>query len=211
MSRIKSFLDLPFSRRLQVLSFKWLRAVTRLIHARRLRKCGPRTAVGTPLYWTPEFISVESDVLIWPGCRIEGMHGAENGPPHSHIGHRVSLQQHCHIVAAGFLSIGDDTTISFNVMITDVDHEYEAFDHNVMHQPLRYRPTSLGRCCFIGAGAKLLAGTRLGDNCVVGANSVVRGQFPDGCVLAGVPARVIKRYHFQQREWRSVNADGEFI
>jgi tetrahydrodipicolinate N-succinyltransferase len=49
----------------------------------------------------------------------------------------------------------------------------------VLYQPITMRKTSIGPNCFIGAGAKILAGTTLGRKCVVGANAVVRGDFPD--------------------------------
>jgi hypothetical protein len=47
---------------------------------------------------------------------------------------------------------------------------------------------------WLGAGAVILPGTRLGRNTVVGAGAVVRGDYPDHAVLAGVPAKVVRRY-----------------
>jgi serine O-acetyltransferase len=52
------------------------------------------------------------------------------------------------------------------------------------------RPT-VGDGVIIGAGAKVLGGIVLGDNCRVGANSVVLSDLPPGCLAVGVPARVI--------------------
>lgn len=195
------------SRRLQALSFCWSRLVTATLHRSRLRRCGPGTIVRPPLFWTPENISLGADVLLWDGCRIEAIdqYGTARFSPHIVLGDGVSLQQHCHLVAAGELGIGNGTTISFGVMITDVDHDYAEAGANVLEQPLRLRPTSIGRHCFIGAGARLLAGTRLGDNCIVGANAVVRGHFGDNCVLAGVPARVVKRHDTGTGRWEAVD------
>jgi acetyltransferase-like isoleucine patch superfamily enzyme len=53
---------------------------------------------------------------------------------------------------------------------------------------------SLGENCFIGAGAKLLAGTVLGRQCIVGANAVARGHFDDYSVITGIPGRVVSAY-----------------
>ena len=47
---------------------------------------------------------------------------------------------------------------------------------------------------WIGAGAIVLPGSCIGRHVVVGAGSVVRGQVPDHCVVAGVPARIIRSY-----------------
>ena len=64
--------------------------------------------------------------------------------------------------------------------------------------------TSIGDNCFIGFGACIQAGTVLGKQCVVGANSVVRGVFPDHCVIVGAPARIVKRYDPATNRWEKV-------
>ena len=51
----------------------------------------------------------------------------------------------------------------------------------------------IGKNCFIGCNSIILKGTVLGDGCVVGAGAVVAGKFEDGSIVAGNPARVIKR------------------
>ena len=55
------------------------------------------------------------------------------------------------------------------------------------------KPIKIGKNCFIGCNSIILKGTVLGDGCVVGAGAVVSGKFEDNCVIAGNPARVIKR------------------
>ena len=47
----------------------------------------------------------------------------------------------------------------------------------------------------------ILPGTKLGKHCVVGANSVVSGEFPDYCVIVGAPARIVKHYDFEIHKW----------
>jgi serine O-acetyltransferase len=51
----------------------------------------------------------------------------------------------------------------------------------------------LGSNIFIGAGAKVLGPIKIGDNVKIGANAVVTHDVPDGCTVAGVPARIIKQ------------------
>lgn len=55
------------------------------------------------------------------------------------------------------------------------------------------------------------AGTVLGKQCIVGANSVVRGDFPDYCVIVGAPARVVKRYDPQREGWYKTDNKGMFV
>jgi acetyltransferase-like isoleucine patch superfamily enzyme len=100
--------------------------------------------------------------------------------------------------------------ISADVMITDNDHAYGEIHQKVMNQALVVSPTTIGKYCFLGMGARIMAGTVLGDNCIVGSNAVVSGIFPGYVVLAGIPARIIKRYDFAAKQWRRTNSGGEF-
>lgn len=204
---------MPPSRRRQFWALKRDLLITRTLHAVRLRRCGKHSIVQAPLFWTPEFIELGDRVLIWRGCRIEALseYGGERYTPLIRIGNGASLQQSCHIVAATELTIGDETTISSGVFITDSDHSYETPDVNVLNQPLLVRQTRIGRSCFVGVGARILAGTRLGDHCIVGANVVVRGDFPAYSVIAGIPARIVKRFDAATGTWRRTNSEGRFL
>jgi serine O-acetyltransferase len=57
----------------------------------------------------------------------------------------------------------------------------------------KYGVPVIGDNVYLGAGAKILGDIRLGNGVIVGANSVVLHDVPDHCVVAGVPAKVIKR------------------
>jgi serine O-acetyltransferase len=50
----------------------------------------------------------------------------------------------------------------------------------------------IGGNCMIGAGAKIIGDVTIGNNCDIGMNAVVTHSFPDNCVIAGVPARLIR-------------------
>lgn len=54
---------------------------------------------------------------------------------------------------------------------------------------------------FIGFGTSIQAGTILGKNVIVGANSFVRGSFPDYTIIGGVPAKILKIYDHTTKEW----------
>lgn len=53
-------------------------------------------------------------------------------------------------------------------------------------------PITIGNDVYIGIKTIILPGTKIGNRCIVGAGSVVKGEFPDNSVIAGVPAKVIK-------------------
>lgn len=118
-----------------------------------------------------------------------------------HIGNGVGISG-ATIYARKGISIGDNTAIGGNVKILDNDfHPIEAekrvrllTDPNGGNSDLiPSREIRIGKNCFIGCNAIILKGTVLGDNCVVGAGAVVSGKFDDNCVIAGNPARVIRK------------------
>jgi acetyltransferase-like isoleucine patch superfamily enzyme len=205
--RLRRLWNQPLSRKIQYCWFLWAKLKTQYLYTWRLRSCGRGSIVVRPLFWTPEVVSIGDSVFIWPGCRIEGIDlagGPGTSPPHISIGEGVTMQQNCHITAGGNLVIEAGTTILFDVMITDVDHRYEEFGSRIIDQPMDVIPTRIGRNCFVGSGAKILAGTTLGESCVVGANSVVRGDFPAGAVIAGIPGRIVKQYDIVGGVWDRV-------
>ena len=68
-------------------------------------------------------------------------------------------------------------------------------------QPLIHLPISIGRGCWIGQNVTVLPGVTLGDNVIVGAGSIVTSSFPSNVIIAGSPAKVIKRFNFEQKKW----------
>lgn len=122
----------------------------------------------------------------------------------------VSIEQRCHITAADELVVGKNTLISFDVSIQDTDHEYQTLGVPITQQALHVKKTRIGENCFLGSGVKIQAGTILGKHCVVGANAVVRGEFPDYCVIVGIPAKIVKCYDVITKQWKKTDAKGNF-
>ncbi|HVS95284.1 MAG TPA: acyltransferase [Puia sp.] len=93
----------------------------------------------------------------------------------------------CYIQGKGGISIGDYTQVGPNVVIVSANHD--PYDSR-KHVPAR---VTIGKYCWLGAGAKIMPGVELGDWTIVGAGAVVTRSFPGGyCILGGVPARQIK-------------------
>jgi len=92
------------------------------------------------------------------------------------------------------VDIGSDVQTGPYVYITDQNHGYEDPDEVVHVQWPNDVPVIIGDGSWLGTGVVVLPGTELGRNTVVAAGAVVRGVFPDHCVLAGVPARIVRRY-----------------
>ena len=141
------------------------------------------------------YIYLGNNILIRDGARIEAyMENIKGKTPSIVIHDNVSIEQHVHIISGGGLSIGKNTTISANVFISNLNHSYSEKDVHILKQKKMLKETYIGENCFIGYGSCVLPGTILGKQCIVGANSVVRGVFPDYSVIAGNPAKLIRNF-----------------
>lgn len=119
-----------------------------------------------------------------------------------HLGTNVTVNMNCTFVDCNTITVGDDTMISSSVQLYTSTHPVEAADRLVDGWDPgsgRYRwntyakPISIGDRCWLGGGVIVLPGITIGDGSVVGAGSVVTRDVPPDCVVAGNPARVIRR------------------
>jgi len=213
LTELKKFINLPLSRKLQFFSSAYHKLKTQAYYKLMFKKMGKKSVIKNPLFLTPEYISIGENVFIRDDARLECVveKDEQKFMPHLIIEDGVSIEQRVHITSADILVIGKNTMISFDVSIQDTDHEYEDLNLPISNQPLKVQKTHIGENCFIGSGAKIQAGTILGKHCVVGTNAVVRGTFPDYCVIVGVPAKIVKRYDEKSRMWKKTNNKGEFL
>lgn len=88
------------------------------------------------------------------------------------------------------VKIGNNVFIAPNCGIYTAGHPIDAYIRN---QGLEYaKSITIGNDVWIGGGVQILPGVKIGNNCVIGAGSVVNKDIPDGVVAAGNPCRVIK-------------------
>jgi serine acetyltransferase len=142
------------------------------------------------------WISIGADTLVGAHVSLSaGMGpGQDLGPePVVRIGDRCSIGRGSHIVGHHSLEIGDDVYTGPYVYVTDQNHAYADPDVPIGRQWPTDEPVSIGPGGWLGANVVVLPGTTLGRNVTVAAGSVVRGDFPDHCVVAGVPGKVVRR------------------
>ncbi len=94
------------------------------------------------------------------------------------------------------------------VYISDCSHQYGP-NMDIMDSPLEFKPVEIGDHCFVGIGSCIMPGVHMGNYVVVGANSVVTKDVPDYCMVAGSPARVIKKWDNGKYEWVRFSNVGE--
>lgn len=176
---------------------KYLWAARAVVYKMTFGRIGNMTYIGRPTFIEGrKNIYIGNRVRVFPGIRMEAI-----GNGTIKIGDNTAIEQNVHITSGGGVHIGNDVTIVANVCITNIDHQYEDIDKSVLNQGIKVTDTKIGDGCFIGFGAVIQAGTTLGTHCIVGANAVVRGNFPDYSVIVGVPARIVKRYNAKTGQW----------
>jgi serine acetyltransferase len=97
------------------------------------------------------------------------------------------------ITAHERVELGDHVYTGQGVFITDASHGYQDPVTPIGRQFGRHEPVVVGAGSWLGHGAVVLPGSRIGRNVVVAAGAVVRGVVPDHAVVAGNPARVVRR------------------
>lgn len=179
-----------------------------LIYKPFFGKFGFPSYIGKPVFiGNFKRIFIGKRVRIFPGARIEVI----SNDASIVFEDNISIGQNLHITSAGNLVICKNTTIAENVMITNVDHNYTQINKHILEQNHIMKETHIGANCFIGYGVVIQAGTILGKQCIVGANAVVRGEFSDYCVIAGIPAKIVKRYDLITKQWKKTDVKGNFI
>jgi abequosyltransferase len=167
--------------------------VTRPYWSRRFAAFGKNTIVHKPM-WVQggHQIAIGDDTLILHGAWLSVEQQAWDRPPHVlQIGSRVGIRPSCVISASESIVIEDDVIIASFSTVIDSDHTFAAGHPNVMHNPVTTAPVHIGRGTWIAERVAVLGGSQIGRCCIIGANSVVRGEIPDYSIAVGSPARAV--------------------
>jgi acetyltransferase-like isoleucine patch superfamily enzyme len=148
-----------------------------------------------------ENISIGKNVTIQYNTRIAAM-------PHTGaelcqliIGDGAYIGCFNHIYATKSIIIESNVLIADRVYISDNIHDYSNPLVPVKDQGvIQKKEVVIGSGCWIGENVSII-GASVGKNSVVGANSVVLEDIPDYCVVAGIPARILKKYNFETLRW----------
>ena len=108
------------------------------------------------------------------------------------IGAKTVLGQECTISAYKHVRIGEQCVIADRAMFIDFDHGMVEVERPIRQQGIYMRDVDVGSNVWVGYGACVLRGVRVGDNAVIGTNAVVTADVPANAVVGGVPAKVIR-------------------
>ena len=126
--------------------------------------------------------------------------------PSLHIGKNVQIGDNFTCYCSDKLVIQDNCLIASGVMITTENHGTNPeIKESYAETALESKPIEIENGCWIGEKAMILPGVRIGERSIIAAGSVVTKPFPSYCIIAGVPAKIIKRYNMLTHRWESEN------
>lgn len=124
------------------------------------------------------------------------------------VGDNCNIGDNVHIVAMEHVTIGNNCLFASKVFVSDTSHgRYDNIDPDSSpdscpnDRKLYTKPVHIGNNVWIGENAVILLGVSIGNGCIIGANSVVTHDLPDGVIAAGAPAKIIKYYDNDNKKW----------
>ncbi len=197
MPLLRTLLSPPFHA--LVRAVEWVGAITPGTRAAdRFASFGHASAIAYPQATVigEQSIHIGTGTLVGRHCTLSVGYGVLDTTVRERglvIGDRCVVGARCTFTAHESIVVGDDVWFGQSVFVSDASHGYADPDTPIGKQFGEHDPIEIGSGSWIGHGAVILPGARIGRNVVVGAGSVVRGTVPDHSVVVGVPARVVRR------------------
>lgn len=158
------------------------------------------------------FISFGKQLTTGYWCRFEVFPTDNDDRKRLIIGDNIQMNDFVHICALDRVEIGDGCLFASHVYISDNSHgRYEGRDMDSDpeiapdHREYITAPVKIGKNVWLGEGVIVLPGVTIGDGCVIGAHSVVNKDIPAASIAVGSPAKVVKRFDYEQKRWMIVN------
>lgn len=140
------------------------------------------------LVFHPENVSLGRNVYVGHQTILKGYYRNQ-----LRIGDETWIGQQCFLHAAGGIAIGARVGVGPGVKILTSQHREAGRATPVLFSPIAFAPVAIEDDADVGVGAIVLPGVTVGRGAVVGAGAVVTRDVPAFAVVAGVPARVLRR------------------
>ena len=178
-----------------MLTPKYARLYWRYLWRRWLTTAGRRWETNGPVFFGRDLelqvgkrgkLKFGRFVWIGDGSKIRCHEGVVE------IGEKTVMGQECTISAYQNVRIGEQCVIADRAMFIDFDHGIVEVERPIRQQGIYKRDVRVGANVWVGYNACFLRGTTVGDNSVIGTNTVVTRDIPANAVVAGAPARIVR-------------------
>jgi acetyltransferase-like isoleucine patch superfamily enzyme len=155
----------------------------------------------------PDLTSIGENVIILEHCWLSVVECVEGVVPKLVIGDHCRIGRFAEIACVGSVTFEPEVLTADRIFIGDTYHRYQDADMPVLYQPMADpMPVVIGRGSFLGVGATVLRGVTVGQNAYVAAGAVVTEDVPPYTIVAGNPARPIRRYDAERKEWVGISS-----
>lgn len=190
------------------LSNKIAKIKTRLLYNRQFAKIGfnsfikkPDQVIGSKNIFIGDNVRIEKGSVLYAINKYSDF----SYSPCIKIGNNVYINRYANITACNNIIIEDGVSFGPNVFICDFNHSYENINESIISSSLKSNGSvTIGAGSWLGANVFVSNNVKIGKHCVVAANSVVTKSIDDYCVVAGIPAKVIKKYNIDKQIWEVV-------
>lgn len=115
------------------------------------------------------------------------------------LGNNVALGKNVSIYCFEKIKIGDYSELGQDTKIYDHDHDFRV-EGGYKERKFKTSPVVIGENVWIGCNVVILRGTKIGNNCVVGAGCVLKGEYPDNTVITQKRDTMVKKYEYVEKE-----------
>jgi acetyltransferase-like isoleucine patch superfamily enzyme len=182
----------------------------RLLYPRLLGACGRNVVFGQNVVLRhPGKIRIGDNVVVDDNCLLDAKGDTNGGITIGSgvfvgrntilsckngdiaVGDRANIGFNCELFSASLVTVGADSLLAAYCYVIGGDHEHDDLSKPVTAQGRQSKGVSVGEGVWMGAGAKILDGVRIGPHAIIGAGAVVRVDVPEYAVAAGRPARIL--------------------
>lgn len=175
---------------------KWIKwFVNPFLHNKGINSCIRRRTRLDVVPWNKFSLGQEST--------IEDFTAINNGVGDVIVGDRTRIGLSNTLI--GPIHIGNDVRLAQNVVLSGLNHNYTEIDSPIHEQGVSTKQIVIEDESWIGANVVVVPGVTIGKHSIVAAGSVVTKNVPAYSVAAGNPARLLKQYDFNTKQWKKIN------
>ena len=155
----------------------------------------------------PQFVSIDDDTYVDVNAELCANQTLEGIVPSIKVGKRCKVGPYCCLGCDNMIVLEDEVRLAPHVHITDRNHVYADPTKSITLQPIvSPGPVIVNAQTWLGFGVQIMPGVTIGRHSVIAAGSIVTKDIPDYSVAVGMPAKVVKQYDFDKKEWVRVKS-----